>query len=84
MQGRVPDFFKIYFVDRELPYGLRNLGLFVKQTRTVMGSLSISILGATLWNGLGDHIKDHRHKQCFKKHVIILIKSFITNWTQQA
>ena len=60
-----------------LSESLRNLGLAVNRSRTTQGSLSLSILGANMWNGLSHTLKEHRHKMCFKK---ILVKSYVANY----
>ena len=65
-----PIIFQDYYHERVLQYDFRNPGLFIHRARTTLGSQSVLIYGAKLWNNLDDVVKSHRNKQNFKKHLI--------------
>ena len=64
-----PAHFHNYYTNRTSVYPLRNLGLTVKEFSTTVGSLSIQILGANLWNDLPIEIKSKSKQMNFRKIV---------------
>ena len=65
-----PTYFTNYFSVRHTVYPLRMESLTVPRVRTALGSCSISVLGARLWNGLPEQIKEKRRQKNFNKYVI--------------
>ena len=70
LKGLCPPVFHEYYGERMPHYNIRNPGLHITRTRTAMGSNSIRIFGAKLWNNLAPRVKEHRNKINFKKHII--------------
>ena len=69
IQQRCPSQFNSYFTSRTSVYPIRNLGLEVSRSRTVMGSLSLKIIGANMWNSFPDQLRSLGHQKNFRKHV---------------
>ena len=71
-QGNFPEFFSDYYISRENIHNIftRNRKqIHLKKTKTNIGSKSIKITGATLYNSLPSHVKDSRTIKSFKKVV---------------
>ena len=75
-----PRNFNDYFTTYMNNYNLRNTGLRVPYARTVIGSQSVKVQGARLWNDLPDFIKQLRYQKNFKKHIV---KYFIEQYRNE-
>ena len=62
-----PDLFKNYFRYQNHTYTIRDPKLYVNPSKTNMGSHSLKIKGASLWNSLSSEIKSKAHLKSFKK-----------------
>ena len=66
---RNPSYFDEYFKGPNSHYNLRDRGIHIPGFNKVFSELSVKVIGARLWNDLPDHIKQHRYKLNFKKHI---------------
>ena len=62
-----PELFKSYFRYQSHNYDTRDPKLFVKRSKTQLGSNSLKIKGASLWNNIENEIKSKCHLKSFKK-----------------
>jgi hypothetical protein len=67
LSNNCPPCFKNYYQLRNSHYNLRHQLLNIKRTRTQLGSSSIQIHGAKLWNNLPVMVKDKYLQDNFKK-----------------
>ena len=67
MTKECPELFENYFVYQAHNHDIRNRKLRVPPNKTVMGSNSLKIKGASLWNNLDIECKKKAALKSFKK-----------------
>ena len=77
VSGKCPQIFQNYYVQQLHRYEVRDRKLQVPRSRTALGSLSLKIKGATLWNNMTQELKDKANNKNFKK---ILTKYYCSRY----
>ena len=72
LSRRYSKLFHRYYLDRITPYLTRNRGLLIPKHRTTIGSLSLKIKGAKMWNNFPAETKELRDQLNFRGHVVDL------------
>ena len=70
-----PELFYDYYEYRNHEHFSRDRKLRIPRSRTIFGSKSLKIKGASLWNSFDKEIKQKAKLQCFKKHLTIFYTS---------
>ena len=74
---KCPENFYSYYQYRNTPYPNRSRRLNIQRTKSLLGSLSIQILGAQKWNELPEDLKDKQVQLNFRK---LLSKHFLNEY----
>ena len=75
--GQCPPIFENYYHTRNNSYNMRNVGLFIPRYRTTLGSQTVLIQGARIWNELDMNVKEFRFQSNFRK---CIIKYIVTSY----
>ena len=67
LHGECPELFSNYFNRQQHTYNVRINKLRVPRSRTSLGSNSVKIKGAVLWNNLDRNVKLKADLKCFKR-----------------